>query len=202
MYLASYNALQILLWLFCGVSMFAAFAAERPREACARVNGLYRYVQSLMVLDVVHNLMGLTRGKPIMTAMQISSRVFIVWAVTPLLDFTPMHAIMYTAWTLTEVIRYSFYLLKDKDLQWLVWTRYSSFLILYPLGVLLGELPLIVKARLIAPTGSIGSILYSFVLCTYLPGFPALFKYMLSQRRTALARLRTTDDELASKDHE
>ncbi|TNJ27570.1 Protein tyrosine phosphatase-like protein [Giardia muris] len=201
MYLAGYNALQILLWLICGVSMLAAVMAERPTEAFARVNRLYRYVQSLMVLDVVHNLVGLTRGKPVMTALQISSRVFIVWTVTPLFDFTPMHAVMYMAWTLTELIRYSYYLLKDKDIHWLVWSRYSSFLILYPLGVFVGEVPLIVKAGLAAPTGSIRRILCSFALCTYLPGFPALFRYMLRQRRTALTRLRATSDTLASTGH-
>jgi very-long-chain (3R)-3-hydroxyacyl-CoA dehydratase len=46
---------------------------------------------------------------------------------------------MLLAWSITEIIRYSFYAFslsptKTPTPHWLVWLRYSTFYVLYPLG--------------------------------------------------------------------
>src|SRR5882724_5815564 len=48
----------------------------------------------------------------------------------------PIYASMVLAWSMTEIIRYSFYatnLLKYEP-RWLLWLRYNTFFVLYPLG--------------------------------------------------------------------
>ena len=48
---------------------------------------------------------------------------------------------MYIAWSIAEIVRYSFY--EHKNVSWLKLIRYNMFFVLYPMGVLTGELPLI-----------------------------------------------------------
>jgi very-long-chain (3R)-3-hydroxyacyl-CoA dehydratase len=50
----------------------------------------------------------------------------------------PLVATMYLAWSITEVLRYSYYvfsLLPSREIPYpLVWLRYTTFYVLYPLG--------------------------------------------------------------------
>ncbi|KAJ4356809.1 uncharacterized protein N0V89_004846 [Didymosphaeria variabile] len=89
------------------------------------------------------------------------------------------------AWSVTEVIRYSYFVfaLTDSVPKLWTWLRYNTFLVLYPIGVA-SETWLVYKA--IPPASKIdekfGWGLWA-VLATYIPGFYTLFTYMLKQRR-------------------
>ncbi|OEL33281.1 Very-long-chain (3R)-3-hydroxyacyl-CoA dehydratase PASTICCINO 2A [Dichanthelium oligosanthes] len=103
-----------------------------------------------------------------------------------------------------EVIRYSFFGLKEAFgiiPSWHLWLRYSTFLLLYPIG-LVSELGLIYVALpsmkesgkycLRMPNKWNFSFEY-YYLCVllsslYIPGFPYLFRYMLTQRKKALSK--------------
>eukprot|EP00913_Durusdinium_trenchii_P020344 g19112.t1 len=67
--------------------------------------------------------------------MQITSRVGAVQIVAA------AATLFYVAWSITEVVRYSYYALNTAGVQLspLTWLRYSTFLLLYPAGVT-GEL--------------------------------------------------------------
>jgi very-long-chain (3R)-3-hydroxyacyl-CoA dehydratase len=86
------------------------------------------------------------------TLLQVFSRIFIVWGIIPLfpdsIQDSYAYPIMLLAWSVTEVIRYSFYAWNILDevpyfLLWLrynylrIWVdcRYSTFWVLYPIGV-------------------------------------------------------------------
>lgn len=63
-----------------------------------------------------------------------------VWGVQypfPELCQSPVYSAMLFAWSVTEVIRYSYLALKLVGFEpaAFVWVRYSSYLILYPLGI-------------------------------------------------------------------
>lgn len=83
---------------------------------------------------------GLVRAPLSTTAMQISSRLLLVWGVVNNFQFLAKSAgysSMLVAWSVTEVIRYSFFVLSLSGYQpgFITWLRYNTFYVLYPLGI-------------------------------------------------------------------
>jgi very-long-chain (3R)-3-hydroxyacyl-CoA dehydratase len=108
--------------------------------------------------------------------MQVASRLFLMWAVCfpfPQLNTSVWYSSMLTAWGLTEVMRYSYFALKQVEAVpgWLHWLRYSAFLVLYPVGIS-SEVAMTLKA-LYGPASSLAAW-YPFaltaVLVSYIPG--------------------------------
>ena len=129
-------------------------------------------------------------------------------AVTLAVPYTSMSVSLHlvtllTAWCLSEVIRYGFFALKEAHIQSKIctWLRYSGFIVLYPLGVS-SELAMVWLALPVIRAKNIWSIslpnavnfgfsyYYACILfvALYLPGFPQLYGYMLTQRRRVLGR--------------
>lgn len=107
--------------------------------------------------------------------MQVASRILLVWGVTypfPDLAASPAYATMLVAWGVTEVIRYSYFGMNvaASAPDALVWLRYNTFFVLYPMGIL-SEVWLIVSAT--APAGELWPpfewALYA-ILAIYVPG--------------------------------
>ena len=119
---------------------------------------------------------GVVRAPVSTTVMQIASRLLLVWGVVdiwPHLAQSPFYSSMLTAWSVTEVIRYSYFALSLAG--WLpeVWTilRYSTFYVLYPMGIT-SECALIYKAAT-GPSADLAWFLpYIFygILAVYVPG--------------------------------
>lgn len=97
-------------------------------------------------------ILGLVRAPIMTTLIQVFSRIFIVWGIVPLFPDSVQdsyaYPIMLLAWSVTEVIRYSFYAwnILDEVPYFLLWLRYqhlgisidcrySTFWVLYPIGV-------------------------------------------------------------------
>jgi very-long-chain (3R)-3-hydroxyacyl-CoA dehydratase len=80
---------------------------------------------------------------------------------------------MLAAWGLTEVMRYSYFALKQVDAvpAWLHWLRYSAFLVLYPVGIS-SEVAMTLLA-LFGPAADL-AVWYPYalvaVLTSYVPG--------------------------------
>ncbi|TPP62966.1 Very-long-chain (3R)-3-hydroxyacyl-CoA dehydratase PASTICCINO 2 [Fasciola gigantica] len=166
------------------------------------VEFLLRIFQTLALLEVIHAVLGLVRSSPFTTMVQISSRLFVVWGVLYLLPEVKKQSIgvplILIAWCLAEIIRYIFYALNICNISSspITWLRYSSFLLLYPIGIT-GELVLMCGAVQALK----GTDRYSFampnmlncsfdyrlsilaIMALYIPGAPKLYMYMLSQRR-------------------
>ena len=115
-------------------------------------------VQTAAALEILHALSGLVKS-PLPTAViQVYSRLFLVWGVTqkyeqvcsqfPILAthahascsqsrHNPLYSTMILAWSTTEVIRYAFYalsLVRGTVPSVLIYLRYTTFYVLYPLG--------------------------------------------------------------------
>lgn len=76
------------------------------------------------------------------TAMQVASRLFLVWGVVERYPgsagMSRAYTSMLVAWSVTEVIRYSFFAcnLGFGDVpDFLLWLRYNTFFVLYPIGI-------------------------------------------------------------------
>ncbi|GAB4816673.1 hypothetical protein N2152v2_003719 [Parachlorella kessleri] len=177
-----------------------------------------KWAQTAAVLEVVHSALGIVRSPVAITATQVASRLWILWGIIHLVPGpTTSGAVtifesgslkaqlslvtLLTAWSLSEIIRYSFFAFKELGLQpyLLLWLRYTGFILLYPLGVsseltmVWLALPTIKRRRLLSMDlpnplnfGFDYYIVCWLVVLAYLPGFPQLYTYMLAQRRKLL----------------
>lgn len=163
-----------------------------------------RCFQTGAVLEVLHTVFGIVRASTATTAFQVASRIFMLWGVTEAMSssrvtYGPM--IMVVAWALTEIVRYSYFAANTlgRPPYWLVWLRYSTFYLLYPMGAggeavtlftALGEIKETGFASISMPNRwNIAFDYYSFcivVLCTYPLGLPYMYRHMIRQRRKYL----------------
>ncbi|KAF2113054.1 tyrosine phosphatase-like protein [Lophiotrema nucula] len=154
-----------------------------------------RLVQTGAVLEVVHSLTGVVRAPLLTTLMQVSSRLLLTWGIAhpfpETTKYNPAFSSMLLAWSITEVIRYSYFAFSLSGVgvpAFLTWLRYNTFLILYPLGVS-SEIWLIVSTLHTPPAEKMHEYYPFFlygILVSYVPGFYTLFTYMLAQRRRIL----------------
>lgn len=147
-YLTLYNLTQLAGW------SYIALKALQATPECLEKNDfsqIWRAVrqpmlifQTFMLMEVVHAFLGIVRSSALNNLLQIASRVFIVHAVYVLVldkatqPWITIAALLITyAWTITELVRYKFYLLALYDISFypLTWSRYTFFFILYPMGV-------------------------------------------------------------------
>lgn len=172
-------------------------AIERPLQLA----------QTAAILEILHGLVGLVRSPVTATLPQISSRLFVTWGILWSFPETRAHILVSSlviSWSITEIIRYSFFGVKEafgSAPSWLLWLRYSTFLLLYPTGIT-GEVGLTYialpymkeseKYCIRMPNKWNFSFDYSYfailILGFYVPGSPHMYGYMLGQRKKALSK--------------
>ncbi|KAH6654466.1 tyrosine phosphatase-like protein [Truncatella angustata] len=192
-YLILYNALSAVLWATVLGRTLGTNFIRGPEFVYISTGNFVLWTQTLMILDVLHGLFGIVRSDPITAAMQVASRYVAVWGVQypfPALCSSPIYSSMLFAWSLTEVIRYSYLGLKLAG--WepypFFWVRYSSYRILYPIGIL-SEMGMMYLA--LGPAGQKYGQLYQLYLlaclCIIWPaGAYILIGHMERQRRKVL----------------
>lgn len=208
LWLPLYNIIQLVGWCY------AAFAMRDGLQAPVAA-GTIAMMTYFQLAEVLHAALGIVPSSPVTTAMQIASRVGLVQVLACGIDDANRKSaevwqgMFFIAWTITECVRYSYYILQNFNLEVkpLTWLRYSTFLVLYPLGVT-GELGTVyvalpamaAKNVSLAAAGcslsgacGIFPVLVSrlgFVgmLVVYAACFPMLFGAMLAQRKKVLAR--------------
>ncbi|PSS36666.1 Very-long-chain (3R)-3-hydroxyacyl-CoA dehydratase [Actinidia chinensis var. chinensis] len=163
--------------------------------------------QSAAVLEILHGLVGLVRSPIIATLPQIGSRLYVAWGILWSFPEIRSHVLVSSlviSWSITETIRYSFFGTKEalgSAPSFLMWLRYSTFLLLYPTGIS-SEVGLIYlglsyikeseKYCIWMPNKWNFSFDYFYfailVLGIYVPGSPHMYTYMLGQRKKALTK--------------
>jgi len=139
-YLILYNAASAVAWatILGRVAVVAGWKGA-PFVPLV-VDNFARITQTFAVMEVLHALTGVVPAPVFTTVMQVASRLFLMWGVCfpfPQLNTNVFYSTMLVAWSLTEVMRYSYFALKQIDAvpAWLHWLRYSAFLVLYPVGI-------------------------------------------------------------------
>jgi len=187
-YLGLFNLIAAAGWAYVLVlSVPPLFAGQSPQALWDKVGTVLIVVQSLAILEIFHSLFRLVNSPVLTTVMQVSSRLFLVWAITPNSALAQNHWSLYfmvLSWSLVEIPRYLFYAfnLFSMPPYPLFWLRYSLFAILYPTGIT-GELGQIWTAM----KGYDGPFWYflAFVLLVYVPGSPYMYFHMMVQRAKA-----------------
>uniref|UniRef100_A0A4W4G504 Very-long-chain (3R)-3-hydroxyacyl-CoA dehydratase n=1 Tax=Electrophorus electricus TaxID=8005 RepID=A0A4W4G504_ELEEL len=203
-YLVLYNVVMTAGWLVIAVGLVRAYLAR------GSYHGLYysiekplKFFQTGALLEV----RGIVPSSVVLTGFQVMSRVFLTWAVTHSVREVQSEdsvLLFVVAWTITEIIRYSFYTFSLLNhLPYLIkWARYTFFIVLYPMGVT-GELLTIYAALpYVQKTGLYSITLpnkYNFSfdyhtflilsMASYIPLFPQLYFHMFRQRKKVLGHV-------------
>ena len=209
LYLIFYNISLVIGWSLIFMKALVYISENNS------FSGLYNEVefwlkisQTAALLELIHSVTGLVRSSIFTALPQVASRLFVVWLILdPLLmqDEAAKTSIGFPmllfAWSITEIIRYSFYACSLLDIVSypLQWCRYSFFLVLYPMGVsgelisIYHSLPRAKKSRMFSIRLP-NQLNYGFdfvwfcysLYIIYIPGFYHLFTYMLGQRKKVL----------------
>ncbi|EZA55818.1 3-hydroxyacyl-CoA dehydratase [Ooceraea biroi] len=209
LYLASYNLAQTVGWSYILCQIMQYYTKPSVGETLwGKTEFLLMIFQNAAVLEIVHAAMGLVPSNVAITTFQVFSRVMVVVGV--ILATPPTYAaasvglpLALLAWSVTEIIRYFYYFVNLIGLvpHMLTWLRYSTFIILYPIGIT-GELLCFYAATKYASANPDSwsyalpnawnftfSYLYLLVgiMLLYIPLFPLLYSHMLAQRRKMLS---------------
>ena len=201
-YMMGYNFTQVFGW---GKALLGLVNHEIEGTGVGlwdKIGGTVTFFQYLAALEIVHAIIGFVRTGVATTALQLFSRVALVAVVN---DSKAQFAsdnvwirMMLFAWSLTEVIRYSYYGLPTNN-KVLTWLRYTLFIVLYPMGVI-GEIGCLNHAATTAPASTSSNSLYYIqafykycgglptLITVYLIGLSGLYSHMLAQRSKILGR--------------
>ncbi|KAK9809659.1 hypothetical protein WJX73_001592 [Symbiochloris irregularis] len=175
--------------------------------------------QTAAIMEIVHSASGLVRSPLFTTVVQVFSRIWALWGIIELAPSSTIRGSvtvlkfqgyklelslisLLVAWSISEVLRYTFYVFKELKVSPpypLLWLRYSTFIILYPLGVA-SELTMAWLARptikdtrpLSVQLPNLGNFAFDYywacwvIAVLYIPGLPQLYMYMLTQRKKIL----------------
>ncbi|KAM6281709.1 very-long-chain (3R)-3-hydroxyacyl-CoA dehydratase 1 isoform 1-T1 [Porphyrio hochstetteri] len=204
-WLIFYNVAMTAGWLVLGIAMVRFYIQKGTHRGLFRsVQKTLKFFQTFALLEVVHCAVGIVRTSVLVTGVQVSSRIFMVWFIAHSIKQIQNEEsviLFLVVWTVTEITRYSFYTfnLLNHLPYFIKWARYNFFIILYPAGVA-GELLTIYAALpYVKKTGMFSLRLpnkynvsfdyYYFliiVMFSYIPLFPQLYFHMLRQRRRVL----------------
>lgn len=174
------------------------FPLVSPKFVAGGMADFTKWVQTLAVLEVVHSILGLVRSPIMTTVMQISSRLLLTWGVVDLFPDCAQSlafSTMVLAWSVTEVIRYSYYALNIRNNgyvpKFLTWLRYNTFFVLYPLGAG-SEMFLAFKSLKEAQQWyPMYATALRVILAIYIPGFYVMYTHMIKQRRRVMRNFNT-----------
>ncbi|CAO1412715.1 unnamed protein product [Diamesa serratosioi] len=202
-YLISYNVAQVIGWSYMLFQLICYYTIERGTKTT-----LWDYIsltviifQNAAVLEILNVALGLVKSNLMVTTLQVFSRVMVVCGVvmaTPTGKVSPGLPLALLAWSVTEIIRYGYYAfnLVGSVPYVLVWLRYTTFIILYPIGVT-GELLCFYWAtkhvyatkqwsiempNSLNATFSYFYVLW-FIMLSYIPVFPQLYLHMFTLRK-------------------
>lgn len=209
-YLVFYNWILFFGWFQVFYLAVKTLTESGHESVYAAVEKPLILAQSAALLEIIHSLAGIVRSPVTATLPQVASRIYVTWGILHSFPEIRTHFFvgsLVISWSITEIIRYAFFGFKEalgSAPSWLLWLRYSTFLVLYPAGIS-SEVGLIYNALPYLRESEKYSIRmpnkwnFSFdyyygallILGFYVPGSPHLYGYMLSQRKKALSKAKT-----------
>lgn len=193
-YLIAYNLASAGGWAYVlYLAVTSLLEGHTPTEAWARFGTSLMVVQSTMAFEILHALLGLVRSPVFVTALQVSSRLWVVWGATYYSTACQAHwsiYLMVISWCCAEVPRYLFYvggLLGSIPFP-LFFVRYSAFMVLYPTGIT-GEIFQILSSLEHWEAGvPVWFRTLKLILVLYAPGSPFMINNMFLNRKGAFKK--------------
>ncbi|XP_050673744.1 very-long-chain (3R)-3-hydroxyacyl-CoA dehydratase hpo-8 [Leptidea sinapis] len=205
LYLLAYNGIQTVGWSYLLWQTLVHFLNRGTLDTFwNEIKWTVIIFQNAAVLEIFNAAIGLVPSGILVVIMQVFSRVFLVCCsllVTHSATVSPGLPLCILAWSITEIVRYSYYGLNIMKAvpQPLMFLRYSTFLVLYPIGIT-GELlcmyyslnEIVDKQLFTVSMPNAWNFIFNyyyfliFYMLLYIPLFPVLFGHMLKQRRKML----------------
>lgn len=193
-YLVLYNTVEAILWAAVLARLVFVGQLTTYKRAHDEVSTLLLWVQTSAVLEVFHVAIGLVPSPLLTTIMQVASRLLLVWGIDHLYPHitssSAAFGTMVTAWSITEILRYSYYAINLQRVvpEVLMWLRYTLFYVLYPLGA--GSECWLIWLSLdeAKKTNPLYKLILQVILVIYIPGFYFLYTYMIAQRKKMFKR--------------
>ncbi|KVI08663.1 Protein-tyrosine phosphatase-like, PTPLA [Cynara cardunculus var. scolymus] len=199
LYLTAYNWIVFAGWFQVLFLALKTLKESGHEHVYSNIEKPLLLAQSAAFLEILHGIVA--------TLPQISSRLYVVWGILysfPEVQTHPLVSSLVISWCITEIVRYSFFGTKEafgSAPYWLLWLRYSTFLVLYPTGIA-SEIGMIYNALPFMKESGLYSVRmpnkwnFSFdyfygaivVIAIYIPGIPHLYGYMLGQRKKTLSK--------------
>lgn len=201
-YLLLYNAVCGAGWLICVVrSVCLLGGGASAGDVYAEIGQVLMISQTAMLLEILHSLLGLVPSPVVTVAIQVCSRIFIVWGHLYWVPECQRHwslFLMVISWGVTEVVRYLFYFcsLLGTVPYPLFYLRYSLFMVLYPTGITGEVLQTLVAMgahwKLARPLWYRLSLI---VMLLYVPGSPGMIGNMWGNRKRSFKKRNTAKVE-------
>ncbi|KAK6581541.1 hypothetical protein PZA11_006232 [Diplocarpon coronariae] len=187
-YLILYNFVNAILWLTVLGRVLLLIPLVGLGRVYPGVGRFTKWTQTLAVLEVVHAATGLVRAPISTTAMQVASRLLLVWGIIfqfPFLAKSAGYSSMLIAWSVTEVVRYSYFVftLSGYSPGLISWLRYNTFYVLYPLGISSECWLIYTTIKPAKEKRQVYAWILQLILLVYIPGSYILFTHMMAQRR-------------------
>ncbi|KAL6847909.1 hypothetical protein ACP4OV_022037 [Aristida adscensionis] len=209
LYLSIYNWVLFFGWaqvLYCTIWALLGSAHETVYAAIERPLLLAQTAASLELLHCV------TVNGEVSTLRNLSTTCRkVVYYMGYFVEFsrgTHSHFLVIPlalSWSIAETIRYSFFGLKEAfgvAPSWLLWLRYNTFVVLYPVGLIsevglyFVALPYMKSYLQTSKTYSLRVGNFSFnlfyastvAIALYIPGFPHNYRYMRGRREKVLSK--------------
>jgi hypothetical protein len=189
-YLVGYNLILFLAWsLFFTWQITHGFVIDKVSITVLNV------AQLAALLEILHAKKGWVKSPVFTTSLQISSRVFVLFWLNVIPEAQQIKlfgisgiTIVSVAWSITEIVRYSYYAtsLLNKEIKLLTSLRYTLFIVLYPIGITGEGMILFSVLKWNNYDFSIINFVVAVVMLSYLPFFPKLYGYMWQQRKKKL----------------
>ena len=207
-YLAAYNLVAFIFWaLYLLDFLIVGFQITEPGLL------LLNIAQGLALLEILHTLFKWVKSPVTSTIAQVASRILVLllidkytlyltakgslqifsvigFSVGPAADhiFYAGFIVVSLTWSITELVRYSFYFLSLFNLQpkILLWMRYTFFIGLYPFGVTGEWLIFIAPLCTLRFIFDFYTAFVAFLAIAYIYYFPVLYKYMWKQRKARM----------------
>ena len=200
LYLVCYNTFMFIGWFYFFILSYSTYFLKFEIKETYSKSILYlEILQYGASLEILHSILKLVRAPLFTTIVQVLSRIIIVILLQNYPKYVYVNYLLLSfAWPISEIVRYPFYILNslgkiinNENLipYFLLWARYSFFIVLYPIGVS-GEILtiLLCKPELIKYSTkniNINYVIYC-IIALYIPGLFVLYTHLLMQRRKAL----------------
>ncbi|KAL8606724.1 hypothetical protein ACOMHN_018758 [Nucella lapillus] len=160
-YLVAYNLFQAagFCYIFFSLIISSLRKGVEGRHMAVETAGTQLMIcQVAAFLEVLHPMLGLVRTGVVAPLAQVLGRNFILFGLIlqePRLQDRPVVFFLFVVWSAIEVVRYPFYTLQSAgwELKLVTWLRYTMWVPLYPLGMLLEGTVVFMSVPLFEETG-------------------------------------------------
>ncbi|MCB0754637.1 MAG: protein tyrosine phosphatase-like domain-containing protein [Flavobacteriales bacterium] len=192
-WLAAFNIITLLAW-----ALYFTHASLHGLQFDEQSLLMLAFAQGLAIFEILNAILRIAGANWLLTTMQVFSRFLVVallfWIPNERLVELGQHSIITgfmlitIAWSITEIVRALYYLteLFKKSIPAITFSRYTFFIVLYPIGVL-GEFMIMYAFwEWREFQFDIFNMALAAIALSYFVFFPKLYGHMWKQRKKKL----------------